>query len=352
MRVELWYAAIGCAALFLVVPFAMIMEQVGQRLGLIDFPRPGEAQDRPLPRTGGYAVYAAFWLAILLSFALTPDGLDRLAGDNWRLLGVALGSLVLLPLALVDDARRLGAGVQVCGQVTAATVAALFGVSMSEVATPFGMIAIPPELAGLLAVVWIVGMINAINLLDSMDGLAGGVSAIACGVLFLRSVWFSQASIAILPAALGGALLGFLTRNWYPSRVILGSSGALFVGYMLGVVTLIGGVKIGTAFLVLAVPILDVAWVIYRRLSKGRSPFRGGDGEHLPHRLRALGLSEPVIVLALYSVCLAVGTAALALHSATPGLDKVVLIGVVVVAAVTGIATVAWKADRNARPPR
>ena len=121
---------------------------------------------------------------------------------------------------------------------------------------------------------------------------------------------------------------------------------------MLGVVTLIGGVKIGTAFLVLAVPILDVAWVIYRRLSKGRSPFRGGDAEHLPHRLRSLGLPDQVIVLALYAVCLAVGTAALSLHSAVPGLEKVFLAGAVVVAVVAGLAGVAWKADRTARQSR
>src|SRR4029077_9224776 len=146
-------------------------------------------------------------------------------------------------------------------------------------------------------------MINAINLLDTMDGLAGGVAAIACAVLFARTMWFDQASIAVLPLALGGACLGFLARNWHPSHVILGSSGSLFLGYLLGVTTLVGGAKIGTAFLVLAVPILDVAWVIYRRIASGRSPFRGGDGQHLPHRLRLLGLSDRRIVLSVYSVC-------------------------------------------------
>ena len=151
----------------------------------------------------------------------------------------------------------------------------------------------------MLAVFWIVAMMNAINLLDTMDGLAGGVGAIASGVLFLRTLWFGQASIAVIPLALGGACVGFLTRNWPPARVFLGSSGALFLGYMLGVVTVVGGVKIGTAFLVLAVPILDVAWVAYRRVAQRRSPLRGGDAEHLPHRLCMLGMSDRAIVVAL-----------------------------------------------------
>src|SRR5207237_10538342 len=129
-------------------------------------------QRRPMPGTGGYAVLAAFWLAIALSFVVAPGALERLPADNHRLVGVALGSLFLLPLAVVDDARRLGPWPQLLGQLVAATVAALFGVSMAEVATPFGVIVLPDGVAGPLAVLWIVGMINAINLLDTMDGMA------------------------------------------------------------------------------------------------------------------------------------------------------------------------------------
>jgi UDP-N-acetylmuramyl pentapeptide phosphotransferase/UDP-N-acetylglucosamine-1-phosphate transferase len=165
--------------------------------------------------------------------------------------------------------------------------------------------------------------------------------------LFLRSAWFGQASIAVLPAALTGACLGFLTRNWHPSRIILGSSGALFLGYVLGVVTLIGGVKIGTAFLVLAVPILDVAWVMYRRLSQGRSPFRGGDAEHLPHRLRHLGMSDPAIVASLYAVCAIIGAAVLAMHSARPGVEKAMLVTLVVTAVIGTLAAIARLGDRE-----
>jgi len=349
LSLEFWYCAVILIAAGLAIPLMLALERLGPRLGMVDRPRVGEVQQRPLPRTGGYGVFAAFWLAVLAGFAVAPDAVERLPADTHRLLGVALGSLMLIPLAVADDRRRLGPWPQLAGQIAAASVAVVFGVRMEEIATPAGVVAIPDPVGSLLAVVWIVAMINAINLIDTMDGLAAGVSAIAGFVLFLRSAWFGQASIAILPAALCGACLGFLTRNWHPSRIILGSSGALFLGYMLGVVTLIGGAKIGTAFLVLAVPILDVAWVIYRRVSRGRSPFRGGDAEHLPHRLRALGMSDPAIAISLYAVCAAVGLAILLMHSTMPGPEKAVLAAGVVFGVLGALMTIARREDAKRR---
>ncbi len=350
MAVEVWFAIVVAVAFSTVIPLVLIAERVGTRFGIVDRPRRGEVQQFVLPRTGGYAVVFAFWAAILVSFALPPAQEVRLQADNVRLLGVLLGSLALLPLAMVDDARRLGPIPQILGQSLAAIIPVCFGLRMDEVATPFGVLTVPDPLAGPLAAFWVVAMINAINLLDTMDGLASGVAAIASGVLFLRSAWFGQASIAVLPAALCGACLGFLTRNWHPSRIILGSSGALFIGYALGVVTVIGGVKIGTAFLVLAIPILDVAWVAYRRVAKGRSPVRGGDDEHLPHRLRLLGLGDRSIVLGVYGVCAVIGAAVLLTHSVLPTMEKAYLVAVVITTVISALAIVARVTSGSARP--
>lgn len=337
MPFEAWYALIGGAAALLAAPLVVAAEYVGRRLGFVDHPRTGEMQARVLPRTGGYGVFLAFWAAIGISFVIAPTNLERLPADGWRLVGLLLGSLAILPLALIDDARRLGPWPQLAGQIVIATIPVLFGISMHEIATPFGTADVPDWAAGPLAVFWIVAMINAINFLDTTDGLSGGVGAIAAFVLFLRTAWFGQASIAIIPLALAGACLGFLPRNWHPSRVIFGTSGSTFLGYVLGATTVIGGVKIGTAFLILAVPILDVAWVIYRRLAKGRSPFRGGDQEHLAHRLRLLGFSPPAITLSHYAVTAALGVAVLATHSALPTLGKLYLAAGVVAFVVVGL---------------
>ena len=337
MPFEAWYAFIGASAAVLAVPFVLVAERIGRAAGLVDHPRSGEVQERVLPRTGGYGVFAAFWAAVGLSFLVAPPTLERLPADNLRLVGLFVGSLAIIPLAWLDDRRRLGPWPQLVGHIVIATIPVVFGIRIEELATPFGTLAIPEWAQQLLAVAWIVGMINAINLIDTMDGLSGGIGAIAAAVLFLRSAWFGQASIAIIPLALTGACLGYLTRNWHPSRVIFGSSGAIFLGYILGATTVIGGVKIGTAFLVLAVPILDVAWVGYRRLSQGRSPFRGGDGEHLPHRLRLLGFSPPAVVLSLYAVTGSVGVAVLLSHSALPTLGKLYLAGAVVLMVLLGL---------------
>jgi UDP-N-acetylmuramyl pentapeptide phosphotransferase/UDP-N-acetylglucosamine-1-phosphate transferase len=328
-------------AALLAVPLVLGAEAGGRAANLVDRPRRGELQEKVLPRTGGYGVFLAFWTAIALSFLIAPDDLERLPADNWRLVGLFLGSVAILPLAYIDDRRRLGPLPQFVGHVVIATIPVLFGLEMREIASPFGVVTLPDWAAGPLAVIWIVGMINAINFLDTMDGLSGGIGGIAALVLFLRTAWFGQASIAVLPLALAGSCLGYLTRNWHPSRVIFGSSGALLLGYLLGAISVIGGAKIGTAFLVLAVPILDVAWVIYRRISQGRTPFRGGDDEHLPHRLRLLGLSTPAIVLTLYAVTSAVGIAVLMNHSTLPTLSKLYLAGGVVVLIFAGLAIVA-----------
>ncbi|MBI4213320.1 MAG: undecaprenyl/decaprenyl-phosphate alpha-N-acetylglucosaminyl 1-phosphate transferase [Chloroflexi bacterium] len=352
MTLEAWYAAVGLAAFVFAVPAVRAAERIAWKVHLVDVPRAGEIQERPLPRTGGYGLCVAFWLAIGLSFLIVPESLQRLAADNRRLLGLFIGSLVLIPLSALDDYKRLSPLPQLVGHVLVASIPVFFGLRVEELATPFGVVAIPDPIQGPFAVVWVVGMMNAINLIDSMDGLSSGIAAIAAIVLFLRSAWFGQASIAVLPIALAGASLGFLTRNWHPAKVILGSGGSLFLGYVLGATTVIGGAKIGTAFLVLAVPILDIAWVIYQRLAAGRSPFQGGDSAHLAHRLRLLGVSVPAAVVGLYGVTATVGAAVLLTHSVLPTLGKLYLAGGVV-AGISGLLLVVAKlsARRLETPP-
>src|SRR2546429_687188 len=133
--------------------------------------------------------------------------------------------------------------------------------------------------AGILfTVFWIVGMMNTVNFLDGLDGLAGGVAAIAALFLGLWA-WHMAGSgyvtrdeqNVILPLILCGALLGFLVYNWAPARVFMGDSGAMFIGFALGALSVFGPVKLGTALLLLIVPIVDVAWAIVRRLLGRRS---------------------------------------------------------------------------------
>ena len=281
---------------------------LGRRSGIEDQPRPGEVQSRVVPRTGGYAIFVGFMLAALAGAALVP----RSEEEGWRLLGVLLGALAILPLAYMDDRRRLDPLPQLVGQIAIAVIPTLFGVVVDSIATPFwGVIPLPTWVAVPFTLFWIVGMINTINLVDVMDGLAGGIATIAALVLFSRAVLdFGQYDIAILPLALAGACLGFLPHNFHPARIFMGSSGALLLGYALATMSIMGGAKVATALLVLGVPVADVGWVIVRRLSSGRSPMRGGDQAHLPQRLHRAGLSQRQIVLAFYLLCAMFGLAA------------------------------------------
>ncbi|MGE5620839.1 MAG: glycosyltransferase family 4 protein [Sphingomonadaceae bacterium] len=286
----------------------------GHWTGILDRPRLGEVQKRVTPRTGGYALFLGFLGATLVGVYLIP----RSEQESWRLMGLLLGGVGVLPLAFLDDKLRLGPLPQLIGQIAIASVPIAFGIVVESIATPFwGVIPLPAWLVLPFTLLWIVGMVNTINLVDVMDGLAGGVVAIAALVLFARGVFdFGQYDIAILPLALAGACLGFLGHNFHPARIFMGSSGSLFLGYALATMAIMGGAKVATALLVLGVPIADVAWVIVQRIASGRSPMKGGDQAHLPQRLHLAGLSQRQIVLSFYLLCAAFGLAAARLEPA------------------------------------
>ncbi len=344
MSLPIWLLAVSLAGWIATFALTGVTRRLGVLIGAVDRPRPGEVQLRSVPRSGGYAMLAGLWLAILVAVMLRPADVHASPNDDYKLLGAVIGTIAMLPLAILDDRRRLGAWPQFVGQVAVAAIPVAFGLRMESLATPLGQpFPLPEWLDVPLTLFWIVGMINAVNLIDVMDGLAGGIAAIGALVLFLRSFWFGQYTIAVLPLALLACLLAFLPRNFHPAKLFMGSSGAILVGYWLAVTSVIGGAKVGTAFVVLGLPILDTAWVIGRRLARGRSPFRGGDQEHLPHRLHALGLSHLQTVLLLYAFVAVFGGLAIGLHSPATGptVEKLFLIiGMVAsVTAVLGLVT-------------
>jgi UDP-N-acetylmuramyl pentapeptide phosphotransferase/UDP-N-acetylglucosamine-1-phosphate transferase len=165
-------------------------------------------------------------------------------------------------------------------------------------------------------------MMNALNWVDDIDGLAGGLAYGAALELFARAYLYIQYSVALFPLAL-------------PGECGLAASGIL------------GGAKVGTAVLVLGVPILDAAWVIFRRLTRGATPTIGGDREHLPMKLHDLGLTTGQTVLVLYVVSAILGVIGLSLHTPpeAPSIDKLyallgmVLVLLVVLAGVTVAVT-------------
>jgi len=341
---------------------ALLAERFGHRLGVLDVPRAGEVQHKIVPRTGGYAMLGGLWMALLVGYVMRgwllvdPElGPDWNPADDLRILGLVLGSVCIVPLAVLDDRLRLGPWPQLLGQLCIAAVPVAFGLRVSSIAQPFGgPLELPIWLDIPVSILWFVGMMNALNWVDVMDGLAGGVALGGAMVLFARAYLFTQYSVALFPLALAGTCLGFLGRNRPPATIFMGSSGSLLLGFGLAGSGILGGAKVGTAILVLGIPLLDAAWVIFRRLTRGARPTIGGDREHLPMKLHDLGLSTGQTVLVLYVLSAILGVIGLSLHTPpeAPSIDKLyALLGMVLVLLIVlaGVTVAVTRRRRTAR---
>jgi UDP-GlcNAc:undecaprenyl-phosphate GlcNAc-1-phosphate transferase len=293
--------------------------RLGRKLGIVDHPGGRRQHDGAVPRLGGVAVFVAFIATIGLAawrgYLTAGYGPD----DALRLKGLLIGGAVASLFGLLDDRFDLPPGPQFAFQfilslIALATLLWLERFTVPLVGTvrlndyPWGILVYVP-----LTILWVMGMINTVNWLDGLDGLAAGVGAILCLVLAIHMRYLAdqpQFSVALLPLALMGALVGFLPYNVAPARVFLGSAGAFLLGYALAALGLIAGGRTATVLMVMGLPIVDVAWQIFDRVRRRRSPVQGDRG-HLHYRLRDLGLSQRAIVLIYWGFCALFGLLAL-----------------------------------------
>jgi len=271
---------------------------------------------KPVPTLGGAAMFIGFLVAMAVASRL-PDFKDVFqagAAVNTEPFGVLLGAGVMFVVGALDDLIDVSPPAKVAGQVLAASLLALCGVTMFFFRMPFNLfhtdtVVLGPDWAPLVTAVWVVLMTNAINLIDGLDGLAAGIVAIAGGALFLFADRLTLAhaldsgNIGPLVAIIAvGVCVGFLPFNWR-SRIIMGDAGALFLGILLAVPTITiggrteGGFSGNTFFffgpllipvVILGVPIVDTMFSFVRRLVH-RQHWHQADAGHLHHRLMRLG---------------------------------------------------------------
>jgi UDP-GlcNAc:undecaprenyl-phosphate/decaprenyl-phosphate GlcNAc-1-phosphate transferase len=251
-------------------------------------------------RIGGIAMALAFNVAIMLNrdLVITPE-----------LYGLMIGSLAIMVFGFWDDIREIYWKIQISCQIGVAILIFILGVRIYYITNPItgGIISLDYGLkiviATLLIIFWIVLVMNAVNWLDGVDGLSGGVTAISSMTIFFLSLHpeVNQPPVAIISSALFGAALGFVIFNFYPSRILAGTSGSMFMGLALAVLAVFSGTKIATALLVLSIPIIDLVWVIGERIKSGESIFKP-DKKHLHYRLLDLGWSQKKIALFYYVV--------------------------------------------------
>jgi UDP-GlcNAc:undecaprenyl-phosphate GlcNAc-1-phosphate transferase len=300
------------------------------RTGVVDRPGPRSVHVRPVATLGGLALFAAF----TVGFWRIEWG--HLQGDS---AGLVLGGAATVLVGLVDDlakAGRLRLGrlgdaegrglrplVKMTGQLAAATAAVAMGVRIDYVHNPFTGGYVDLGLWGSLGTVaWIFCVSTVINLIDGLDGLAAGVVAIASGALLLTALEMGQlvaVPAAVLSAMVLGTSLGFLPWNWSPASIIMGDTGALFLGYALAAVSVEGTLKGPTAIalsvplMALGLPVFDTGFAIFRRW-RNRRPIGAADRDHLHHRLLALGWSQRDTVIVIYIVTGWLAISALALN--------------------------------------
>jgi UDP-GlcNAc:undecaprenyl-phosphate/decaprenyl-phosphate GlcNAc-1-phosphate transferase len=292
----------SCSTLLLGLFLTILARSASHRVGLVAAPRKDRWHQKPTAMMGGVAIYIAFLIGFLI-----------FAPKQQHTLAILGGATLLFVTGLVDDVIHITPYAKLVLQLIASATLVFFGLHL-----PWGDY---QWINDVLTIFWLVGITNAINLLDNMDGLAGGISLISSVFLAITFLLNGQTSAAILPALLGGAVLGFLVFNFNPASIFMGDSGSMFLGFVLAGTALLADTArfrsltsvLLTPVLILMIPIFDTCFVTIARKFSGR-PISQGGRDHTSHRLVALGISERRAVTLLYLFATICGVLALAVR--------------------------------------
>lgn len=306
------YLCLFGAALLVTLLTTPLARRIALWCGAVDYPGARRINKSPIPRMGGIAIFLGIVAAFVTQYVgttfwgwpvvLVPS--PKLEVNYWMLV---IAFLVVFLTGLLDDYRSLSPRQKLLGQVLAAAIAAAGGLVIGDISNPFvpggfvqlGWLAYP------VTVVYLVSYTNIINLIDGLDGLAAGVSAIASFTMFVLSVWAGRLDAAALAVAVAGSSLGFLRYNFHPASIFMGDSGALTLGFALGVVSLLSVIRFAglttiiVPLVIAAVPIIDTFSAIVRRL-RGHVSIGHADRGHIHHRLIDEGYDQRQAVLLIY----------------------------------------------------
>ncbi len=314
------YLGVFLASAVAVAVVTPLVRRLAVRVGAIDKPSDRKVHPKPTPTGGGVGLLVGVGAG--LGAALLFPSLRSTFFETSELQGTLLAALVITLIGLIDDLFTLSAPAKVAGQILSAGLLILTGVELLYFWFPLGLgtVVVGSDLAVLLTVAWVLVLANAINLMDGLDGLAAGMVVIAASAFFVYLFWGPTNFISpptgalILSAATAGAALGLLPYNFYPARIFMGDSGSMLLGLLMASATISGvgrtplpsggdiaafAIPVLIPLLVLAVPLVDVALAIIRRLRRGRSVF-APDKEHIHHQLREVGHTHRRAVLIIY----------------------------------------------------
>jgi len=281
--------------------------RLARNRGLYDRVGERKVHDSDTPRLGGLAIF----------IGIAAAGAGAMLWGDYHFTGrlaraLSFGILPVFTVSLWDDLRPLPWWVKLSAQTAGATLFAVLIPPIERLNLPFvgtfnlGIWSYP------LVVGWLLLVTNAMNFIDGLDGLAVGVAAIAGSVMLISSVRVEFVVTTALASALVGACLGFLPYNFHPARVFMGDSGSTTLGFILGVLALVGAgknialVSLLLPILALGLPLVDTLVAVVRRTYRGRSIFKA-DREHIHHVLLSLGLGHRRTVVLMYLIAILLG---------------------------------------------
>jgi len=310
---------------FLITPFII---KFAKKFNLVDDPKkrshPAHTHKGKIPRAGGLAIFLAILITILIFIPQTP-----------QVTGLLISASIITFVGILDDKYDLNPYLRFFTNIIAVSITIFSGINIPYITNPFTSgvlhldtlkITIPlinfqfNLFADSVALIWIVWCMNMINWSKGVDGQLPGFVTIAAIFIGLLSFKFyslgdqTQLIPITLSAIIAGAYLGFLPFNFYPQKIMPGYSGGSLAGFFLAVLAILTSAKLGTALLVLGIPIVDGVYSIIRRVLSGKSPFWGDRG-HFHHRLLDAGWGRRRIALFYWGVSAILGLISLNLES-------------------------------------
>lgn len=321
--------------------------RIAKRLGAVDLPDARRVHTQPTTRMGGIALFFGICIPLAITYVLCNLGvlpIELHPPENINVMGVFAGMLIMFAVGCVDDAFQIRPRYKLVGQIVASIVIVASGVMLTHIKMlngsdfiQFGFLAWP------ITVFWLVAFANIINLVDGLDGLAAGVCGITYTAFFILSLMTSSYFTALIAIVAVAACLAFLRFNFHPAQLFMGDCGSNTLGLLLGVVSLLGVMKVASftslavPIIIAGIPVLDTFSAIIRRKREHLS-ISAPDKGHIHHSLLQSGLDQRHVVLTIYAIC---GVFAVSGIAVAGSIDIVRIVIVIIDLAVAGYLV--WK---------
>ncbi len=339
MKEEIYRCLLMVGVVFLATAlFIPFVKKIAYHIGALDIPNARKVHDHPIPRLGGLGIFAGFLLGYIL-----------FGKNNPQMISILIGGFIVILTGLFDDIKPIRAIPKLVGQFLAAIVVVFYGNILLSNITVFGLNIEFGIFAYPITLFFIVACMNIINLIDGLDGLSSGITSIFLISIIIISFFQGRLhglEYLLATISLGGTL-GFLIHNFHPAKIFAGDSGALFMGYIIAIISLLGfkTTAVTSIFIplaILAVPILDTLFAIIRRLIKHQKIFEA-DKDHFHHQLLKMNFSHRTTVLIIYLITSLFATASIlyTLKDTTDVFIGRIIYGILFIAVILFV----WKTD-------